>query len=138
MRSLISILMVLMVSGCALPTGDMASNRFSDVVPELLNKPYAGLWSGTNGPSLIALRIDEDGRGTSCSSWNGKDSVSNIKLSDDTLYFQDGTSMALTYADGYINGVSSQAGSQNVRFAQDSGLAQASPYCREKLQKPYL
>lgn len=141
MRSLTSVLMVLIVSGvsgCALPAGDMTSNQFSNVVPKPIIKPYAGLWSGTSGSYLMTLRIDKDGRGISCSSRNGKDSVSNLKLSDDTLYFQDGTKMVLTYVDGYIDGVSPSAGLENVRFARDSGLIEASPYCRERLQKPYL
>ncbi|MBP6020417.1 MAG: hypothetical protein KA735_13075 [Burkholderiaceae bacterium] len=138
MRSIIFVLMVLIVSGCAVPMGDVASNQFSGVVPKPLNKPYAGLWSGSNGHYLITLRIDEDGRGVSCSSWGDKDSVNTLKLADDTLYFQDGTSMALTYADGYINAIPSNAGSQSIRFAQDKGLLTASPYCRDRLQKPYL
>lgn len=138
MRSLISVSMVLILSGCALPANDMASDQFSNVVPKPINKLYVGLWSGTNGSYLMTLRIDKDGRGISCSSRNGKDSVNKLKLSDDTLYFQDGTKMALTYVDGYINGVSPSAGSQDVRFVQDSGLVKASPYCRDKLQKPYL
>lgn len=138
MRSFLSVLMVLLVSGCALSMGDMASNRYSGVVPQPINKSYAGLWTGTNGSDSITLRIDEDGRGVSCSSRNGRDSVSNIKLANGTLYLQDGTKMDLVYADGYINGVSPSSGVQNVRFFPDNGLVKASPYCRNRIQRPYL
>ncbi|CAM5430767.1 J517_1871 family lipoprotein [Eoetvoesiella caeni] len=140
MKSLISVLVVLVVAGCALPADNMTSNRYSNVVQKPVEKPYAGLWSGTSGSALMTLRIDKDGRGISCSSRDGKDSVSKLKLSDDTLYFQDGTKMALTYADGYIDGVSSSPStdSQTIRFARDTGLINASPYCRERLQQPYL
>lgn len=138
MRSLLSVLMVLLVSGCALSMGDMTSNRYSGVVPKPINKSYAGLWTGINDSYSITLRIDEDGRGVSCSSRNGRDSVSNLKLANGTLYLQDGTTMDLVYADGYINGVSPSSGMQNVRFFPDNGLVAASPYCRDRMQKPYL
>lgn len=140
MKSLISALVVLIVSGCALPANNMTSDRYSNVVQKPVEKPYAGLWSGTVGSDLMTLRIDKDGRGISCSSRDGKDSVSKLKLSDDMLYFQDGAKMALTYADGYIDGVlsSPSADSQTIRFAKDTGLINASPYCKERLQKPYL
>lgn len=138
MKSLLSVLIVLLVSGCALPMEDTKGNEFSGVVPKLINKSYAGLWTGENGSDSITLRIDEDGRGVSCSSRNGRDSVSNLKLANGTLYLQDGTKMDLVYADGYINGVSPSSGVQSVRFFPDNGLVKASPYCRNIMQKPYL
>jgi hypothetical protein len=138
MRLVAAALMVLTVAGCALPPGDMTENRYSDVPPKLTNKAYAGLWTGTSGPYSMSLRIDADGRGVSCTSSAGAYSVDTIKLAGDTLYFQDGSSMTLTYAEGYLYGLPPNAGMQNLRLVHDNGLVAASSYCRARLQEPYL
>ncbi len=138
MKIIVPVLMALVVSGCVPPSDGMRGDRFDDVTPKPVNKTHTGFWTGPKGPDLLTLRIDDDGRGVSCTTRNGKDTLTKLRISDGTLYFQDGTRMALTYADGYIDGRSLGPGSQSVRFNRDIDLSQASPYCRTQLQKSYL
>lgn len=132
------VVIALVVSGCTLPSEGTRGDRFDDVTPKPVNKAHTGFWTGPKGQNLLTLRIDGDGRGVSCTTRDGKDTLTKLRISDGRLYFQDGTRMALTYADGYIDGQSLGVESQSVRFTKDVGLTQASPYCKEQLQKSYL
>ncbi|MCQ9616483.1 hypothetical protein L1889_06985 [Paenalcaligenes niemegkensis] len=138
MRLLTAISFLIFMAGCMGVTGGSLGSRFDEAMPTPVSPTHAGLWTAVEASDVTTLRIDEDGRGVACSSRDGKDLLSNLKVSDDTLYFQDGLSMALNYGEGYIDGLAIDAESQNVRFVRDDGLQSASPYCRNKLQQPYL
>ncbi|WP_341667342.1 J517_1871 family lipoprotein [Alcaligenes sp. SDU_A2] len=121
------------VAGCALPTHDMADNRFAELTPELVSEGLVGAWTGSNGPYLLTLRIGQDGTGLFCSSWGERNTLGRIKFVQDRLYFQDGTKMRLSREGEGLVGNYDYLGANTVRFKMDSQLKEASPYCVDSL-----
>ena len=138
MKCLASVSLLLTLSACAIPPHDQPSDRYANVAPQRTAGSQSGLWTGTSGTRVVTLRIDDDGRGVSCSAQNGKDSDTTFKVANGTAYFADGRQMTLSYGEGYIDATPSGPSSQTIRLDRDTGLSSTSTYRRERLTKPYL
>ncbi|NOG32924.1 hypothetical protein HLB35_16200, partial [Halomonas sp. TBZ9] len=79
----------ILMSGCALdPYGvtelvnDQQNNDFVSIEKESLDYPIEGLWTGSMGPYLVTIELEEDGSGEMCSSYAGTDNVSKLKYAN--------------------------------------------------------
>ncbi|WP_243787465.1 hypothetical protein [Pseudomonas amygdali] len=62
-------------------------------------RELVGDWTGAMGPYLVTLCITSTGTGIMCSSFNAKDTASNLKYRVGT---QDGTHMKISSAGGGV------------------------------------
>lgn len=128
----ISLVTAVLLVACASPSGDMLNNQFTSIVAQPSN--ISGIWSGSNGPYLVTYKINADGTGLMCSSWQDKNTVSRIKVADGIFYGQDGLKQAITQASSnslvlhtsYLTGA-------DYKYIPDPSLQNASPYCAKEL-----
>ena len=133
MKNLILLGAFAALSGCVMPTDDLLNNRYMEHVPEAPPAGMAGDWTGTMGPYLLTLRIDQDGTGRMCSSYLQNNSVNALKYAGGTLYYQDGTRTAANYSSDTLTILAPYFNSQPSRLVRDTGLKQAAPYCQQNL-----
>ncbi len=134
MKNLFSVMAgALLVGGCAMPINDQLNNNFVEISPEPVRSGLVGLWTGSSGPYLLTVRLEQDGRGIYCSSWNEKNTLGNVKFSAEHLYFQDGSSMDLNQQGENLTGKARYSGAHYVRFKRDPDLTEAAPYCKASL-----
>lgn len=120
------------LAGCA--TDDMLNNKF----PTIVIKPaenLAGIWTGALGPYMSTLKINSDGSGYSCYSWNDKKSVDRIKFDGENIYFQEGTRLRILTKDSSMLKVNAPYGfGKDYTYTRDDNLKQASPYCVREIK----
>jgi len=121
------------LTGCA--SDDMLNNKF----PTIVTKPaenLAGVWTGALGPYISTLKINSDGSGYSCYSWNDKKSVDRIKFDGANIYFQEGTRLQILSKNSAILKVNAPYGfGKEYTYTRDDNLNQASPYCVKEIKE---
>lgn len=122
------------LSACVAPYEAMKNNQYSQIDPSSPPQEIVGTWTGTSGPYLMTIRVDQDGRGLYCSSWHTNESINNLKYSGGRLYFPDGMTMTAATEGGQLIASYDQKGVPPVRLSRDGNLVEASPYCKEKLR----
>lgn len=120
------------LSGCAM-NNDLLSGQFSAIAPK--STDLSGYWSGNGGPWLVTIKINSDGTGLMCQSYNGKDMLDKIKVVDDVIYNQNNLKLKVTSkasdklvlkADYYMGAT--------FNFTPDPLLKNASLYCESALR----
>jgi len=120
------------LAGCA--TDDMLNNKFPTVVAKPAGD-ISGLWTGALGPYISTLKINADGNGYSCYSWNEKKSVDRVKFDGANIYFQEGTKLQVISKDRTTLKVNAPYGfGKEYVYTRDESLSQASPYCVKELK----
>jgi hypothetical protein len=134
MRIISILLAALLLAGCAAQQlNDMANNRFMDHDPEQVPAGMAGGWTGTAGPYLMTMRLQESGSGVLCNSYGASNYLQAIKYSGGTIYIQDGTRLSVTLQGDTLAALAPYMGAEPIRFRRDANLAMAAPYCRQNL-----
>lgn len=135
MRLLFVGLLTVILAGCAIPDPlDMFhDNRFAEVVPDPAPSEFVGTWTGSNGPYLMTVRINEDGTGLYCSAFGRYESRGRIKIKDHHIYYPEGGRMLLSMDGEVLVGSYDYGGVSPARFVRDDDLVEAAPYCAENL-----
>ncbi|MCV4287002.1 hypothetical protein OH708_03680 [Pseudomonas capsici] len=133
MRKIGVFLLFGVLGACVMPTDDMINNDFSAVraVPAPPGMP--GKWTGSNGPYLMTIFLEQDGTGLSCYGWGNKQSVGRIKFDGGQLRFQDGTRIKLARQGEKLLGRAPYTSAQDIVFVSDPELSLADPYCSKNL-----
>ncbi|GKX58340.1 hypothetical protein SOASR031_06550 [Leminorella grimontii] len=123
-----------MLAGCA-AHNDMANNDFPGIVPTAVPEGLVKVWTGSMGPYLSTMKIDRDGTGLYCYSWNGKDVVGRLKYDGTNIIFQDGQRMEVASVNNneLKTHVSYYMGADYVYY-QDNELKNASPFCSKSIK----
>ena len=124
---------IFVLAACASPIDDLIDNQFTSIKTSDAKSNYVGIWTGTSGPYLVTMKINSDGRGLMCSSWTGKDQVSNLKINGNIIYFQDGAKLQISEESGKLTGRYDSIGAKDVHFVRDEQLIEASPYCKKQI-----
>lgn len=125
----------LLLAGCAAsPYQYMVDNRYGEIEPMPAPAALIGTWTGTNGPYLLTIRVNADGRGLTCASWHKHESVNNLKYADGRLYFPDGMELTMNAQGGRLMATYDQKGMAPMHLRPDPNLVEASPYCKDKLR----
>lgn len=123
------------LGGCSNPVDDMLSGRFSETRAVSPGDAMVGTWTGSMSAYLLTLKINEDGTGLYCYSWNEKHAVNRMKYDGEGLVFQDGSMASiidLVPDKLIIRPDYSHASRATLR--PDEGLVEASPYCAKAMQ----
>lgn len=123
------------LAGCTSPYAYMENNAYSEITPQQTPAELAGIWTGTSGPYLMTIKLGADGRGLSCANWQTNKSVNNVKYSGGRLYFPDGMEMAVSVGAGTLMASYDKGGLPPIQLWPDLQLIEASPYCKEKLER---
>lgn len=131
---LLIICSTILLQACVSPTNDMLNNKFVEVSPT--SQTITGVWTGTMGPYLLSYKINSDGTGYSCYSYNTAEVTSKIKINNDMIYLSDGTRLKIekiTNSDlllkNFYLGLN-----KNYRFIKDDDFKNASDYCQKALK----
>ena len=122
------------LTACVMPTDDMMNNRYLDIEAAPIPSNQTGFWTGTSGPYMTTLLLHKDGTGLSCSSWQTNNSLSRVKVSEGTIYFQDGARLHISGGGDEIVAKAPYTFSQTINYRPDPALEHAAPYCSTQLQ----
>lgn len=94
-----------------------------------------GTWTGSMASYLVTLRIQQDGTGLYCYSWNEKHALNRLKYDGERLIFQESTTASIrdVRPDAIVIR-SDYAFSKDAILRSDEGLVKASPYCANAMQ----
>lgn len=116
--------------GCVNPVDDMLSGRYSETRAAAPDGALVGTWTGSMSAYLLTLKINEDGTGLYCYSWNEKHAVNRLKYDGERLVFQESTTASIrdVRPDALVIR-SDYTFSKDAILRRDADLAEASPYC---------
>jgi len=123
-----------LLSGCAM-TNDMLTNNFPAIVAVPVPADMVGTWTGSMGYYLTTTKINADGTGVMCASWNGRDSLNPLKYDGKEVRYADSSRITVKSLDSKIMVLRANyyMGADYTLY-RDDGLKQAAPYCIEKLK----
>lgn len=119
--------------GCATPSGDMLNNKFFDIQPS--HQKVIGFWTGAVGPYSTTMKLNTDGSGVYCESFNNNEHIMNLKMSNDVLYTSNGARLKVLSMDNQTAKFKNIYFGLNMEYKlyKDDNLSQASPFCKNKL-----
>lgn len=139
MKKIITIISLLGLTACTMPTDDMLNNKFVSISPQPLGNVYTeSIWTGNNGPYLITLILHNDGTGVMCSSYQTRNSLEKTKYNDGILYDQSGGRTKLSLNGNNLIGNSPYFGAKTIIFYRDNDLKEASIYCKKAIESQVL
>lgn len=124
------------LGGCSNPVDDMLSGRFSETRAVSPGDAMAGTWTGSMSAYLLTLKINEDGTGLYCYSWNEKHAVNRLKYDGERIVFQESTTASIrdVRPDALVIR-SDYTFSKDAILRPDEGLVKASPYCAKAMKE---
>lgn len=108
----------------------MLSGQYSEAQATAPPPAIIGTWTGSMASYLVTLRIQEDGTGLYCYSWNEKHAINRLKYDGERLVFQESTTASIRDArpDALIIRPD-YTFSKDAILRPDGDLVKASPYC---------
>ena len=137
MRALvIPIAAAFVLAGCVNPVDDMLGGQYSETKAVSPDPALVGTWTGSMSASLLTLKINEDGTGLYCYSWNEKHAVNRLKYDGERIVFQESTTASIrdVRPDALVIR-SDYTFSKDAILRPDEGLVKASPYCAEAMKR---
>jgi len=123
-----------LLAGCAMPH-DMLNNNFPAIVAVPVPTAMAGTWTGSMGYYLTTTKINADGTGVMCASWNGRDSLNPLKYDGKEVRYADSSRVTVKSLNSKIMVVrANYYFGADYTLHRDDELKQAAPYCIEKLK----
>lgn len=125
----------LFLSGC-LTVSDVNGNDFIKAQAATPQPSMVGFWVGASGPYLNTLKINNDGTGEFCYSWNGKNVNGKLVFNGTEIIYQSGEKLEITaITDNTIDAVSHYYGKTKYKFYKDDDLAKSSTFCQNVFKK---
>ena len=123
----------LILGGCATPSGDMLNNKFFEIQPD--RQVIAGFWTGAVGPYSTTIKLNADGSGVYCESFNNNEHIMNLKISNNTLYISNGARLKVQAINNQVAQFKNIYFGLNMEYKlyKDDNLSQSSPFCKNKL-----
>lgn len=125
----------LFLSGC-LTVSDVNGNDFIKAKAAIPQPSMVGFWVGASGPYLNTLKINNDGNGEFCYSWNGKNVNGKLVFNGTEIIYQSGEKLEITeITDNTIDAVAHYYGTTKYKFYRDENLAKSSTFCQNIFNK---
>lgn len=125
----------LFLSGC-LTVSDVNGNDFIKAQAVTPQPSMVGFWVGASGPYLNTLKINNDGNGEFCYSWNGKNVNGKLVFNGTEIIYQSGEKLEITeITDNTIDAVAHYYGTTKYKFYRDENLAKSSTFCQNIFNK---
>lgn len=96
-----------------------------------------GTWTGGVGPYLYTIKVNNDGNGYFCYSWNKINSDGKLVYDGSNLITQNGEKLKVNNIDnGQLNiSASYYMVTEKYKFYKDQNTEKSSTYCQEFYQK---
>lgn len=134
-KSKFFVLVPFLLVGCQSPIDDMINNKFTSITPENPSQQSVGLWTGSMGPYLVTIKLNQNGTGNFCYSYATSDVNQKIKFSNNQIYIQDGTKFSLEGVDRNSIQLNAKYGfGQKTTLYSDNNFKEASSFCADKLR----
>lgn len=128
-------LISLFLSGCA-TISDVNGDDFIKAQAVTPQPSMVGFWVGASGPYLNTLKINNDGNGEFCYSWNGKNVNGKLVFNGTEIIYQSGEKLEITeITDNTIDAVAHYYGKTKYKFYRDEYLAKSSTFCQNIFNK---
>lgn len=128
-------LISLFLTGCA-TIGDVNGDDFIKARVVSPQPEMVGFWVGASGPYLNTLKINNDGTGEFCYSWNGKNVNGKLVFNGAEIIYQSGEKLEVTeITDKTIDAVTHYYGKTKYKFYRDDNLAKSSTFCQNIFKK---
>ena len=126
---------LLLLAGCTSAVDDMINNQFASIQAETPPAEIQGTWTGSVGPYLVTMQMDESGFGKYCYSYGSSDILEKVKYNSNVIYYQNGTKTKVSASPNGSLQVTSDyySGSTSTLFP-DKKLSNSSLFCSEKLK----
>lgn len=123
-------LLVFIIPGCK-STPDNISDAFVSYKPHIAPGPMSGIWTSKIGTDLWTLKINNNGTGVSCYSYQGRDGVQNIKYAGLRFIVDNGVLLNVkTYNNAQLIVTSSNNDEEvDYLFVKDDGKKFMSSFC---------
>lgn len=136
MKKLALVTCALVLVGCQSPLDDVINNQYSATVPQSPPVEVQNTWSGSIGPYLATIVMDDTGMGLYCYTSGDVNILEKIKYNDGKFYFQHGPKSEVTVEGENLKIISNYYGSSTVALMEkDPLLQEASIYCEDKLKQ---
>ena len=125
----------LFLFGC-LTVSDVNGNDFIKAQAATPQPSMVGFWVGASGPYLNTLKINNDGTGEFCYSWNSKNVNGKLIFDGKKIIYQSGMKLEITgITDSTIDAAAYYYGKTKVTFYKDDDLAKSSTFCQNVFKK---
>lgn len=136
MKKLVLLFIALGMVGCQSPLDDVIKNQFSTTEPQSPPVEVQNTWSGSIGPYLATIVMDDTGMGLYCYSSGDVHILEKIKYSNGKFYFQNGPKAEVSLEGESLKITSNSYGiSTTTLMKKDPLLQEASLYCEDKLKR---
>lgn len=129
--SVVSVLLV----GCS-TVGDVSGEDFIKAKKVTPQPSMVGFWVGASGPYLNTWKINNDGSGEFCYSWNGKNVNGKLIFNGKEIIYQSGEKLEITnITENAINAISHYYTTAKYNFYKDDQLTKSSTFCQNLFNK---
>lgn len=129
-----SVVCVLLV-GCS-TIGDVNGEDFIRAKKVAPQPSMVGFWVGASGPYLNTWKINNDGSGEFCYSWNGKNVNGKLIFNGTQIIYQSGEKLEITnITENSINATSHYYTTAKYNFYKDDQLTKSSTFCQNLFNK---
>lgn len=129
--SVVSVLLV----GCS-TVGDVNGEDFIKAKKAAPQPSMVGFWVGASGPYLNTWKINNDGSGEFCYSWNGKNVNGKLIFNGKEIIYQSGEKLEITnITENAINAISHYYTTAKYNFYKDDQLTKSSTFCQNLFNK---
>ncbi|WP_081302156.1 J517_1871 family lipoprotein [Gilliamella sp. Nev3-1] len=136
MKKLMSVGVVgFLLAGCA-TISDANGEDFITAKKVNPQSSMIGFWVGASGPYLNTWKINNDGTGEFCYSWNGKNVNGKLIFNGKEIIYQSGEKLEITDTSGsVIEAKSYYYGTTKYKFYKDDNLTKSSTFCQNLFNK---
>lgn len=129
-----SLLLCALITGCS-TTGDVDATDYIKSKPVNVDSSMVGVWVAGMGPYLSTMKINSDGTGLFCYSWNGKDVLYKMIYNGKTLIVQSGEKLDVdNFNSSEIDVTANYYMGKKYTFYRDDSYTKSSAYCTANLK----
>lgn len=117
------------LAGCK-TLGDVNADDYLRSSPQNVDNKMVGVWVAGMGPYLTTIKINPDGTGLFCYSWNGKDVLYKLIYDGKSLIVQSGEKLDVDkFNSSEINVTANYYMGKKYTFYRDDNYIKSSSYC---------
>lgn len=125
----------ILLAGCS-TIADVNGEDFIKAKKVAPQPSMVGFWVGASGPYLNTWKINNDGSGEFCYSWNGKNVNGKLIFNGKEIIYQSGEKLEITnITENAINAISHYYTTAKYNFYKDDQLTKSSTFCQNLFNK---
>lgn len=134
MKKIMLLLSLITLSGCN-TISNVNANDYLTANAQKPDNSLLGVWVAGMGPYLSTIKLNQDGSGLFCYSWNGKNVLYKLVYNGKSIIVQSGEKLDIdNFSQTEINVTANYYMSQKYTFYRDDNLKKLSAYCAENIK----